>query len=109
MSADLHIHVSPHDPSQCWEEIKALLMQLHEEEMTAMTVLSDKIAALGASLDAALARVDEDVKALQAQVAALQALIDQGVATPADIAALEAAQAKLDALDPTKPDTLPPA
>lgn len=69
--------------------------------------LSDQIAALGSSLDAALARVQEDVTTLTAKIAELQAKVDAGLATPEDFAALAANQAKLDALDPVKPDTLP--
>jgi hypothetical protein len=75
--------------------------------MVAMSVLSDKISAVGVALDKALARVDEDVLALVAKIAELQALIDAGGATAEDIAALDALQAKLDALDPTKPAVLP--
>ena len=72
-----------------------------------MSVLSDAIAKVNASTDAAIARVTTDVAALQAQIAALQAQIDAGGASPADIQALADLQAKLDALDPTSPTTLP--
>jgi len=88
------------------EALASFVKTQHEKEMKAMSVLSDKIVAVGVSLDAALARVDEDVQALTAKIAALQAIIDQGGATPEDLAALDALQAKLDALDPTKPDVL---
>jgi hypothetical protein len=72
-----------------------------------MSVLSDKIAAVGSSLDAALGRVQGDVGTLTQKVAELEALVAAGGATLEDIAALEAIQAKLDALDPVKPETLP--
>jgi hypothetical protein len=72
-----------------------------------MSVLSDKIDAVTTTTDAAIARVQADVTALTAKVAELQALVDSGGATPADLAALDALQAKLAALDPTAPDVLP--
>lgn len=74
---------------------------------TAVGELADKIAKVGESLDKAVGRVQEDVDKLNARVAELQAKIDSGAADPADIAALDALQAKIDALDPTKPDVLP--
>ena len=83
------------------------LIALQQKGLAAMSQLSDAIAAVGASLEAALVRVDEDVQALQAKITELEALVAQGTATPEDLAALAALQAKLDALDPTKPDTLP--
>lgn len=89
------------------DALAVILKTYHNQEMRAMSKLSDAIATLGASVDAALARVDEDVQALTAKIAELQALVDAGGATPEDFAALAAAQAKLDALDPTKPDVLP--
>lgn len=75
---------------------------------TIMSVLSEKIAAATASTDQAIARVQGDVTTLTAKVAELQALVDQGTATPADLAALDDLKTKLDALDPTSTTTLPP-
>jgi predicted nucleic acid-binding Zn-ribbon protein len=72
-----------------------------------MSQLSDKITALNSGIDAAIARVQTDVTALNAKIVELQAKVDAGTATPEDLAALDSAQAKVDALDPTKPDTLP--
>ena len=89
------------------DKLNTLVEQLIKKVGNTMSALSDKIAAVGSSLDAALARVDEDVQALVAKIAELQALVDAGGATPDDIAALDALQAKLDALDPTKPAVLP--
>ena len=74
-----------------------------------MSQLSDQIAALGTSVDAAVTRVQADIADLKAQIAALQATIDAGGATPEDLAALAALQVKLDALDPTNPQTLVPS
>lgn len=71
-----------------------------------MSALSDKIAEVNAAVDAAIARVQSDVSALQAKIVELQAKVDAGVATPEDIAALDAAKAKLNALDPTSDVTL---
>ena len=72
-----------------------------------MSQLSDAIAKVSASADAAVARVQTDVQGLKDQIAALQAQIDAGGASPADLQALSDLQAKLDALDPTTPATLP--
>lgn len=73
-----------------------------------MSELSDKITSVGASLDAAIARVQEDVTALHTKIAELEAMVAAGTATAEDMAALDMLRAKLDALDPVKPDVLPP-
>lgn len=75
--------------TQTWEQI--------------MSVLTDKIAEVQASQDEAIARVMEDVAAQQAEIDDLKTK----VTTPEDIAALDAIQAKNDALDPIKPAVLP--
>ena len=72
-----------------------------------MSVLSDKLAAVNASLDAAVARVQSDVAGLTQQIATLQALVDGGAATPDELQALDDLKAKLDAIDPSSPQTLP--
>lgn len=64
-----------------------------------MSQISDSIAAVRTSLDAAIARVQADETALTAEVARLQALVDAGTATPADVAALAKIQSDLDLLD----------
>lgn len=74
---------------------------------TLMGQLADRLNQVEASLDAALSRTQEDVAKLQADIAALQEKIDQGLATPEDLETLDRIQTKLDALDPVKPDTLP--
>ncbi len=71
-----------------------------------MSALSDAIAADNASADAAIARVQATVSDLTAKIAALQAQVDSGGATPQDLADLATLQAKLDALDPTNSSTL---
>jgi outer membrane murein-binding lipoprotein Lpp len=65
-----------------------------------MSELSNKIAELDGKVDAATARISSDVAGLYAKIAELQALVDAGNATPADIAALAALEAKVDAIDP---------
>jgi hypothetical protein len=80
---------------------------IHESENRLMSALSDKITAVGTSLDAAIARVQSDVATLTQKIADLQALVDQGTATPEDIAALDMLKSKLDGLDPTVPEVLP--
>ncbi len=93
-----------------------------------VSVLTDAIATLKtssdaetASLDAAIARVQAEVATftaqaatLQAQIDALQKQVDSGSADPAVIQALadltaqrDANKAKLDALNPASPATLP--
>ncbi len=71
-----------------------------------MSKISDAIAAASTSADSAISRVQSDVAALTQKIADLQALVDQG-GSPADIQALADLQAKLDAIDPTSPTTLP--
>jgi hypothetical protein len=72
-----------------------------------MSALSDAIAKVNTSTDAAIGRVQTDLASLKDQVAKLQAQIDAGGASPADLQALADLQAKVDALDPTSPATLP--
>lgn len=73
-----------------------------------MSQISDAIAHLSTTVDSAVTRVQGDLAGLTSRVAALQAQIDGGGASPEDLAALAALQAKIDALDPAKPDVLPP-
>jgi hypothetical protein len=68
-----------------------------------MSEFSDKIAAVQNSADNSIARVEGDVRDLQTQIDELKGR----VSTPEDMAALDKIQAKLDALDPVKPATLP--
>ncbi len=79
---------------------------LTELEAKIMSELSDAIAEATASADDAIVRVQDDVAALNTQIAELQAKVDAGVATPEDIAAIKALTAKTNALDPVKPQTL---
>lgn len=72
-----------------------------------MSALSDKIAEVNKTADEAIARVQGDVTALTAQIADLQAKVDAGGATQADMDALDQLEGKLAALDPTKPEVLP--
>lgn len=78
-----------------------------ERVLEAMKELAEHIAAASEAADKAIARVQKDVEALNAKVDTLQKRIDEGNATPEDIAALDALRAKLDALDPASPVTLP--
>lgn len=72
-----------------------------------MSELSDKLAEIDASLDAALARVREDVDALNAEIADLKQKVSDGTATAADMEMLASLKARIDALDPTTTATLP--
>jgi uncharacterized protein YlxW (UPF0749 family) len=60
---------------------------------------------LNTELDAATARIQEDVKNYEDRIAALQA--SQGTLTAAQEQALEDLKAKLAAIDPTNPNVLP--
>jgi hypothetical protein len=72
-----------------------------------MSILGDAIAKVTASVDAATARVQADMVGLRDQIAKLQALVDSGGASAADMQALADLQAKADAIDPTVAATLP--
>jgi uncharacterized protein YlxW (UPF0749 family) len=85
-----------------------LAVVLQREEQFIVSQLSDAIAAANSKADAAISRVQADVTNLKNQIATLQATVDSGGATPEDMNNLAALQAKLDALDPTQPATLPP-
>lgn len=77
-------------------------------ESLIVSKLTDKLDAIEKSVDAAIGRVQDDVTALNTKVADLQKLVDSGGATPEDIARMDALQARVDAIDPVKPDVLPP-
>jgi hypothetical protein len=79
---------------------------LERLETRLMSMLSDKIAKMNASLDAALGRVLGVVEAFHARIADLEADVTNGVATADDLAALDALRSRIDALDPTKPAVL---
>jgi hypothetical protein len=73
-----------------------------------VTEISDAIKAANDAADEAIARVDADLVDLRQQIVDLQAKIDAGTATAADIAGLSTLKDKLLALDPRRPETLPP-
>jgi len=97
MSLNINIHVTV----GLSDEVKGWIM----------SQLSDATAAFNQSLDAATLRVTTDVDDLKAEVVRLQALIDSGQGSAAEVADAEAAlvagKARLDALDPTNAATLP--
>lgn len=107
---DINLNVHVHFPDSVLgklNEILAGLKTISQKVDHSMSVLSDKIASVQASVDTAIARVQADVAAKNKQIADLQALVDAGGATPADIAALETLKAGVDAIDPTNPAVLP--
>jgi predicted nuclease with TOPRIM domain len=73
-----------------------------------MGKLTDQLKKIDAKLDEAIGRVQGDVATLQAKLAELQAKVEEGTQTPEDEALIETITSKLDALDPTKEDTIPP-
>jgi multidrug resistance efflux pump len=85
----------------------SLVQLLSELEARLMSAISDRIARLTTAVDGAIARVQSDVSSLNTEIQRLQDLVEEGTATQQDMDALDALQAKLDALDPVKPATLP--
>lgn len=73
-----------------------------------MSVISDKIAEVRSSFDAAVVREVAEDADHAAKIAELQALVDAGGATPADVAALAELKTIADGLNPTSPVVLPP-
>lgn len=100
---DVIVQSRPQEPGEA-DGLAALLQALEERIVSKLT---DKITAVGASADAAIARVATDVTTLHAKVDELQAEVDAGAASQAELDALDALKAKLDALDPTNPVTIP--
>lgn len=103
---DVHVHFDATATSQLASNILKVLDRLERMEKN-MSKISDKIAAVGTSLDAAIARVQGDVVTLQDKIAELEALVASGTATPEELDALDALKAKLDAIDPVKDAVLP--
>jgi phage shock protein A len=60
---------------------------------------------LESKVDSATTRVTTDVESMKAKIADLQAQVDAGTATPAQVDQLARLQAKVDAIDPTNPAT----
>lgn len=96
----IRIEVSQHLSAEDLATLRELGNQI-------MSQLADAIAKVNTSMDAAIGRVQGDIAALTTRVADLQAQVASGGATPDDLAMLATLQAKLDALDPAKPDVLP--
>jgi phage shock protein A len=86
------------------DDLDARLAALEEYLMSR---ISDEIADVKASLEAAIQRTRLVVSNLEARVAELQARVDEGSATPADEAALAEVKTMLDQLNPSSPTTLP--
>ena len=77
------------------------------QEIASMATIMERLDTTTQKADAAIARVEEDVAALRAEIEALkQAAINRPLNAEEE-AKLAALEAKLDALDPTKPDVLP--
>jgi len=77
------------------------------KEMKAMGAITDLIGELDGELDAAKARIDEDVANYEARIAQLQQQVADGTATPEDIANLALLIEKVKGLDPTNPNVFP--
>ncbi len=105
MRLDVHIHLP-----QCCSDLEILdeILQVSsttlEEVRTMSAELTAALDALDASLSSATARIQEDVAALQAEIEALKA---RDTVTPEEMARIAELQARLDAIDPVKPATLP--
>ena len=110
-------HVHLHLPESFGEALKSLvdvfrefnsdLKTLTRKVDKVMSLLGDKISAVEVALDTAIARVEADVTELKAKIDELQAKVDTGTATQEELDRLTALEAKLNGLDPHKPDVLP--
>lgn len=72
-----------------------------------MSQISDAIAAVSTAVDSATSRVQTDVANFNQQIATLQAQVDAGTASPADIQALADLVTRVNAIDPANPQVLP--
>jgi uncharacterized protein YPO0396 len=89
-------------------DLTALVKGNHAKEMESMSKLDDKLDALDAAQAGALARIDEDVKSFEEEIAALKKAIEEGqVLTPTQEERLDAIIAIQNAIDPRKPAVLP--
>ena len=104
---NLNLDVTVNLPTQTASLIAVLNPLLNQFQEVIMSVLSDKIAALTTSVDAAVARIQVDVTAFGAKIAELEAKVAAGGATPEEIQALDDLKAKIDAIDPTSDVVLP--
>ena len=86
-------------------KLTVIIEQLDRLEK-AMSALSNKISEVTQATDSAIARVQADVAALNAQIVELETKVANSP-TPEDMLALDTLRAKVDALDPVKPITLP--
>ena len=84
-----------------------IIAAVQQEGTVIMSALSDAIADVGTSVDAAATRVQTDVAGLKQQIADLEAQVAAGTATQADLDALAALKVKVDQIDPATATTLP--
>lgn len=73
-----------------------------------MSVFRDRIDRLEIELDGAIARVREDVASLDDEIVRLRGVIEANVASAEDLARLDTLLARVAAIDPIRPDVLPP-
>lgn len=90
-----------------FQRLERRITQILDLEVSIMSVLSEKIAELGVKVDEAIAREGaEDAataaekESMQAEINRLQALVDAGGATQADLDALEALKVKIESINP---------
>lgn len=110
MRIDHHHYIHLDDPVVVarLDKIVDLVTKGFHRQEDRMSQLSDRIAAAESALDAAIARVQSDVTDQGAEIARLKELVANGSATQEDLDRLDVLTQKLNALDPVKPDVLPP-
>lgn len=89
------------------DQFAAITGLIGQKASEIMGQLSQIIADLELSVESAIQRVQEDVGVLTLKIAELEEKVAAGEASPEDLAALEALKAKVDAIDPINPATLP--
>jgi len=89
------------------DRIIAMLEHLTTKGEADMSKISDLIAECKVELAGVQARIIEDVANYEARIAQLQQQVDEGTATPQDLADLAELKATLAGLDPTNPNVLP--
>lgn len=102
----LHVDWPEHGVGAKLDSILALLQQVREQGVTIMSRISDEIASAKAAIVAYLSRHQEEINQKNAEIARLQALVDEGGATAEDEANLQELVDTVNAMDPTNPATL---
>jgi hypothetical protein len=105
---EIEIYIDNHAGEPGPMPVDRVARLLREMEARIVGKFEDIAAELEASVDAAIVRGMQDVSDAEAEVVRLQAIIDSGEATPAQVERFAAIKAKLDKFDPRTPSVIPP-